>query len=346
MHLIIASVLVVVVAALLILALEQWGHNLLPIAAARQAEPIDALFDLEFKVIAFLFSLIIVLMGYSMIVFRRKRGDLEDASHVEGNQKLEIVWTVAPLATVLFFAYLGGQGLAETLRVDPYPVQVNVIGQKWSWSFEYPLSQRDAETLGVPAVVSDKLYLPVDKQAMLNLRSLDIIHSFWVPEFRVKQDALPGGREFIRTLRVNPSVTGTYALRCAELCGLQHTTMVADVVVMSQEEYDAWYKAEIARLSDPVAIGEAVYKAKCIACHSLDGTPGVGPTWQGIFGRTEQLTDGTSVTIDEGYILKSILDPNAQIVQGFAPGLMPQTYAQELSELQLSGIIEFMKTLR
>jgi cytochrome c oxidase subunit 2 len=340
-HMVVAAVLVVVVAAGLIYLLENGGTAaLLPVAASAQAEPIDSLFGLELKVIAFLFSLIVVLMLYSIVVFRRKKGDLEDAEHIEGNTKLEITWTAIPLATVLFFAFLGGQSLADTLRADPQPEIISVIGQKWQWSFEYPV-----ESVAVDKVASAVMYMPVDKQSILYLSSRDIIHSFWVPEFRVKQDALPGGEDFVRTLRVTPTQEGTYYLRCAELCGEQHTNMIAEVRVVSQAEFDAWVTGEVAKLSDPVAIGQNVYENNCKACHSIDGSDGVGPTWLGLLGEQVELTDGTTFTSDEAYILESITNPNAKIVAGFPAGVMPQNYAEVLTEEQINGLIEYIRTL-
>jgi len=340
-HMIVAAVLVVIVAAGLIYLLDNGGTAaLLPQAASAQAEPIDSLFDIEFKVIAFLFSLIVVLMLYSIVFFRRKKGDETDAEHIEGNTTLEVTWTAIPLAAVLFFAYLGGQSLAETLRADPRPEIISVIGQKWQWSFEYPV-----DSVAVDKVASPVMYMPVDKQSILYLSSRDIIHSFWVPEFRVKQAALPGGEDFVRTLRVTPTKEGVYYLRCAELCGQQHTTMIAEVRVVSEDEFIAWRNGEVAKLSDPVAIGQSVYENNCKACHTLDGTQGVGPSWLGLYGRQEALTDGSTVTADDAYIINSILNPNAQVVAGFPAGVMPQNYAEVLTEEQINALIEFIKTI-
>ena len=259
-HLIIALILVAIVTVLLIVGLEQ--VQLLPAQASAQAIPIDNLFRLEFMVIAFLFALIAVFMVYSIVVFRRKAGDMEDADHVEGNTNLEIAWTIAPLATVLVFAYLGGASLAETMRADPKPIQVNVVGSQWSWSFEYPEQ----------GFVSDELVLPVNKQAIMHLSSKDVIHSFWVPEFRVKQDALPGGDDFVRDLRITPTELGDYKVRCAELCGTNHATMLSPVRVVSAEDYDAWIIDALDLPDDPVLRGQMwANQNGCFSCHSVDG---------------------------------------------------------------------------
>ena len=333
-HLIIVSILVIAVTALLITGLEQ--ARILPQQASAQAVTIDNMFHLQFKVIAFLFSLIVVMMVYSIVIFRRKKGDLTDGPHVEGNTRLEVAWTAAPLATVLFFAYLGGQSLAETIRSDPQAIEVNVIGSQWSWRFEYPEH----------GIVSTELVLPLKKQALLHLSSTDVIHSFWVPEFRVKQDALPGGKDFVRDLRITPSEIGEYKVLCAELCGVQHAYMVAPVRVVSAAEYDTWIIEQTRPSDDPVVRGQQVsQKYGCIACHSIDGSALVGPTWKGIYNHTVTLADGTTLTADENYLKESILNPGAKLVQGYA-NIMPANYADQLTDEQLSDLIEYMKSLK
>lgn len=333
-HLIIAGILVVVVTALLIVGMGQ--VRLLPVAAASQARPIDYMFNLEFMVIAFLFSLIVVFMVYSIVVFRRKKGDESDAKHIEGNARLEVAWTIVPLITVVFFAYLGGQSLAETTRIDPQAMEVNVIGSQWSWRFDYP-------DLGI---TTNELRLPVNQQALLHLSSTDVIHSFWVPEFRVKQDALPGGDEFVRDLRVTPIEIGEYKVRCAELCGLQHAYMLAPVVVMEQAEFDAWAAAQAAGSDDPVERGQQWYQTfGCMACHTIDGAPGVGPTWAGLYGSERVFEDGSTAIADDAYLHDSIVNPANQIVQGFA-NVMPPNIAADMSEAQIEDVIRFIESLR
>ncbi len=334
-HFVFAGILVLLITALLILGLE--NIQLLPEQASVQARTIDQLFSLEFKVIAFLFSLIVVFMLYSIIFFRRKQGDLSDAAHIEGNTRLEVAWTITPLITVLVFAYLGGQSLAETLRADPKALEINVIGQQWSWRFEYPQS----------GVTSDTLVLPLNKQAILNLRSEDVIHSFWVPEFRVKQDALPGGEAFIRNLRITPSILGDYKVICAELCGTRHATMIAPVQVVSQDEFTAWLGSQSVATSDPVAMGEKWAKETgCIACHSLDGSKLVGPSWLALFNSQAELSDGTLVTVDQAYLQESILEPNKHIVAGYPPNVMPANYSDRLTLEQIQDIIAYIMTLK
>ena len=332
-HLIIVAVLVIIISAGLMFTLSK--IQLFPESASLQANPIDKLFDLEFNIIAFLFSLIVVFLVYSIIFFRRKPGDTEDADHIEGNTKLEITWTVLPLVTVLILSYLGSQSLADTLRIGERPVPINAIGQQWSWRFEYPEA----------GVTSTTLVMPVHKQSILKLSSTDVIHSFWVPEFRVKQDALPGGDEFVRDLRITPTKEGEFTVRCAELCGLEHTTMLAPVKVVSQEEFEEWLIAESDLPEDPVERGELYFQQYgCVSCHTTDGTVSVGPTWKDVYCSEVTLQDGTKVIADETYILDSIIDPAKQIVQGF-PNTMPNNYGQQLTDAQIEDIIEFKKSL-
>jgi cytochrome c oxidase subunit 2 len=334
-HLIVAALLVVLVTALLIFGLGQ--VRLLPVAASLQAVPIDAMFQLEFQVIAFLFALIVVFMVYSILVFRRKKGDTTDARHIEGNTRLEVTWTIIPLIAVLGFSVLGARSLAETQAIGDSIIEVDVIGSQWSWRFEYPAQ----------GIVTNELRLPVNKQALIHLQSTDVIHSFWVPEFRVKQDALPGGEEFIRDLRVTPTLIGEYKVRCAEMCGLSHAYMEAPVHVISDTDFQVWVAQETGLSAVPSERGQKWYTTYgCNACHSLDGTVVVGPTWLGVYGSTEQFTDGTSAVVDDAYIFESIRNPSAKTVVGFAAGLMPQNIAEKMTDDQVRDIIEFIKTLK
>lgn len=337
-HLAIAAVLVVVIAVLLMQVLTV--SNLLPVAASEQAKPIDSLFDIEFKVISFLFSLIIVFMVYSVVVFRRKKGDTSDAAHIEGNTTLEILWTLAPLATVLYFAYLGGASLADTLKPDDFPLEVKVVGQQWSWRFIYNEGQADE-------FQTTELILPVDRQTLLHLISNDVIHSFWVPEFRVKQDALPGGEDFVRDLRITPNKVADYKVRCAELCGTSHAFMESPVKVMTKADFDTWFASQTGESADPVERGAKVAQLfACTSCHSQDGSALIGPTWKGLFGNEIKLADGSTVTANDEYLYESITNPNAKIHDGFQPNLMPQNFSTTMSEKQILDVIEYIKSLK
>ena len=334
-HFFFVSILVVLLSVVVYMGLA--AAKLLPVAAALQAGPIDRLFKLELIAISFLFSLIVVPLVYSLVVFRRKAGDTGDGQHIEGNTRLEIFWTVIPLVIVLGLAYLGAENLAEVTRADPEAMQAKVTGFQWAWRFDYP----------EVGVISDELHLVVDRQVVLRMSSPDVLHSFWVPEFRIKQDLVPG----IETeYRITPSELGSYKVRCAELCGTSHAYMESPVIVQTQAEFDAWIKeqveanaaAEASGVPD-ASRGQRIYESSgCKACHSIDGSPLVGPTWKGLWGEAVVLDDGSTLTADEAYIIESIREPNAKIVKGFAPG-MPQF---NLSDRQIADLIEYIKTLK
>jgi cytochrome c oxidase subunit 2 len=313
--------------------------RILPLQASAQAQPIDRLFNLQFMLIAFFFSLIVVFLGYSLVVFRQrsKEGE-EEGAYIKGSTGLEVVWTIIPIGIVIYLSYLGSLALAETRRVDPQAIEVKVVAGQWFWRFEYPQY----------GIVSNALYLPVNRQAHLRLTSLDVIHSFWVPEFRVKQDALPG-ENLERELRVTPTMIGEFKVRCAELCGTSHAYMESPVVVVSQADFEAWVSEQLAAIgTDPATRGAKWAQTNgCLSCHSVDGSPGVGPTWKGLFGRTDhELADGSVVTVDEAYLRTAIINPNAQVVKGYPANVMPSNYSSLLSEQQINDIIEYIKTLR
>lgn len=332
-QIIIVAVLVLITTVLVYFGLD--ALQLMPISASAQAITIDWLFNLEIIAISFLFSLIVVPLFYSLVVFRRKPGEEGEGEHMEGNTRLEIAWTVIPLLIVLALAYLGAWSLGDALRVDPEAMKVQVTAFQWGWKFTYP-------DYGIS---TNELYLPVDKQVHLEMKSQDVIHSFWVPEFRLKQDIVPGQTT---DLRVTPNEIGDYMVRCAELCGTSHAYMVSPVVVVTETDFDTWVEEQIALIPDDpgpnAERGEIVANQNgCFACHSVDGSIIVGPTWLGLYGSEVELSDGTTVIADDAFIHESILEPNAKIVAGFPANAMPQ---YSLSEEEIADIIEFIKSLQ
>lgn len=333
-HIVIVAILVLVTAVLTFIGLNAAG--LMPVEASAQSVNIDWLWNLEIMMISFLFALIIVPLFYSLVVFHRRKGETGDGEHIEGNTRLEVTWTVIPLFIVLGFAYLGAYSLGEVRRVDPQAMEIKVTAQQFAWSFEYP---------DYGGVITKDLYLPVGKQVILRMTSRDVIHSFFVPEFRMKQDVVPG-----RTTeyRVTPILIGAYKVRCAELCGASHSYMLANVQVVSQADFDSWIadrQAEAAAAAaTPEARGQALATQNgCLGCHTVDGSALVGPTWFGIYGSQVKLSDGSTVTVDDAYIKESILEPQAKIVSGFETQLMP-TF--QLTDAQISDIIAYIKTLK
>ena len=235
-HFIIAGALIVVVSivlyALLYVALP------LPLVASTQAVTIDWVFQAHMILLSVLFALVVVFMLYAVVVFRRRDGDTGDGEHFEGSTPLEIAWTVIPLIAVVIFGYIGVTSLRTVTAAQDNEVVVDVESFQWAWAFTYPDT----------GAASADLVLPVNQPARMELTSRDVIHSFWVPEFRVKQDAVPGQTT---TLRFTPTVEGEYTLVCAELCGLTHYNMVAKVKVVSAAEYAQWQQVQLAALGKP-----------------------------------------------------------------------------------------------
>ncbi len=330
-HLAIVAVLVVigtVVTYYLLIAIYQ-----LPVAASQQAGPIDTLFNFHFMAISFLFALILGFILYSVFAFRRKPGDEEDGAHFHSNTALEIVWTIIPLITVIALGIWAAFILGVVTAEEPNELVVEVTGRQWSWVFSYPDYEEVGDTL--------ELVLPLDRPVRLEMKSDDVLHSFWVPEFRVKQDLLPGT---LTVLRITPTLIGEYKVRCAEICGLDHANMRALVSVVSQGDFDRWVADRTVSIDNmsPEERGQKwAADFGCTACHSIDGSELAGPTWLGVVGREELLESGSRVTVDEEYVRNSILHPGDEIVAGFQ-NIMPATFEDQFTakqaELAKTGI--------
>jgi cytochrome c oxidase subunit II len=335
-HYVIAGVLVIVLAVATYAGLM--AIHLMPVQASTQAVTIDNLWNLELAVISFLFALIMVPLLYSLFVFRRKKGETGEGEHFSGNNTLEVTWTIIPLIIVLIFAYLGTYTLGEVLAVDPNAMSVNVIARQWAWQFDYP-----------QGFSSKELHLVVNHQVVLDMKSVDVIHDFYVPQFRVKQDVLPGETT---TYRITPDLIGNYTVECAQLCGAGHTYMTAPVIVESQADYDAWVKtqeaAAAAAAQTPVGRGQLlVAQNGCTSCHSIDGSStGIAPTWKGLYQSQVTLNNGTTVMADEAYLTESIVSPSAKIVNGFQDNVMPKTFGTSLTQSQISDIVAYIESLK
>jgi cytochrome c oxidase subunit II len=331
-HIVIVGILVIPTSILTYLGIS--ASRLMPVEGSAQSLIVDRMWNQDMAAIAFLFSVIMVPLVYSLIVFRRRKGETGDGKHDEGNTKLEITWTIVPLLLVTVYAYLGAYSLGETRMPDPNALVINVTAHQWDWSFDYP-----------EGFSSNELHVPLNRQVLLKMTSLDVIHSFWVPEFRLKQDILPGR---LTELRITPVILGSFKVRCAELCGTSHAYMERPVMVTSQAEYDTWAKQQAAAAAALLAKGgpEAgkvlVGQYGCGGCHSIDGSKLTGPTWRGLFGSRVQTESGKVLTADEAYLIQSIHEPSAEIVKGFSP-IMPKF---DLSDEQIKAIVSYIETLK
>ncbi len=286
----------------------------------------------------FLIGLTIVLLVF---IYRYNEKRHPVAEQIEGNNKLEVLWTVIPLILVIAMFYYGWAGwkpLYSDAPKDSMPIKV--IGRMWNWRFEYENGKK-----------TDTLFIPQGKPVVLDLVSMDVIHSFYIPAFRFKMDVIPGKKLTGWFIGNSP---GIYDIFCAEYCGLQHSGMYTAVKVLPVDKFDTWYIDTTAiavaggTATTPAMAGEKVYRSiGCIACHSVDGSAMTGPSFKGAFGHdVTVITGGKERTfkVDEAYIKKSILEPNADLVKGFNANLM-QTYKDQLSDQEITDIIEYMKSL-
>jgi len=289
-------------------------------------------------------SLIIVLICLALLCmvvalmlffsFRYKAVRHPEAAPIEGSFVLETGWTLGAVAIVLVMFALGWGVYAAVKGGPSGAYEITARGRQWHWSFEYP----DGRT-------SDELRLVVGRPVKLSLVSDDVIHSLYVPAFRLKQDAVPGT---INSIWFTPDRKGTYELFCTEYCGYGHSHMLTKAVVMDEKEFAAWgaEKKPAGGEGGLAARGAELAKSRgCVGCHTIDGSPLVGPTWKGLFGhRVAVLTDGTKreVTADEAYIKRSIKEPGADVVEGFAP-IMPDL---GLSDDEIEAVVAYIKTLR
>ena len=309
----------------------------LPEQASEHAPNVDWLHHLITDISVFFTVAIVGSMIYFAVRYRQRDGKDHDTPQILGSHFLEIVWTVVPTIICIFVAYYGVVYYQEMRVVPKDALTVNVWAQKWYWNFEYSNGK----------TTKGELVVPVDKPVKLVMKSRDVLHSFFIPAMRVKRDVIPGAYTY---LTFKPVKTGVYQSFCTEYCGKDHSAMLATLRVVSAAEYDQWVndrseELKLARL-DPADLGKTLYTEKgCNACHSLDGSRLVGPSFLQLWGRKENLADGTQVDVDENYLQKSILEPNYQIVQGYSPNMMP-AYAGQLDDAQLNAIIAFIKTLK
>ncbi len=313
------------------------GQDILPVAAGEEAQAIDRLFLIEYVIMSVIFGIVVGMFLHSLLYFRAAKDDRSDGEYIHGHNALEIGWTVLPAIIVTILGIYALITFIDIFKEEDNEYVIKVTGQQWAWTFEYP---DNPDTEAEDSFFSDELVLLQNQPIKLEMNSLDVIHSFWVPELRVKQDVTPG----VETVyRVTPTLAGEYSIRCTEICGLNHSLMLADVLVMDQSSYDKWVEAKLAELQDPVAVGQTL-AAPCLTCHSLDGSRVVGPTWKELYGSEVPIEGEGSILADADYILNSILNPNGQIHQGYPAGIMPQTYAATYSEVQLGQLLAYIKS--
>jgi cytochrome c oxidase subunit 2 len=304
----------------------------MPPANSTTASEVDALFYFILTGAVYLFFLLTFVSLYFVWRFRRT-GRQHLTSGIAHNTTIETIWTVIPTVLVFIIFIWGFRSYMNITVVPKDALEIKVTAQKWFWNFEHP-----------DGTSSNELVVPAGRAVQMVMHSRDVIHGFYVPDFRVKQDVLPNRYTvaWFQTLDV-----GEHNLFCSSYCGDKHSGMITKVKVVSQYNYDRWLEANNkpgAGMS-MAAFGEKIYNSRgCASCHSVDGSANNGPTWKGLYGSMQPLSDGTKIKADENYIRESILEPNAKIVQGFQP-IMP-TYQGLLKDVQIDALIAYMKTLK
>jgi cytochrome c oxidase subunit 2 len=305
------------------------------VAGSTEADDIDLLTDVMIVLSAFVYSIVLVMLGYSIWRYRAKPGDESDGEPIHGNTRLEVAWTLIPTVIVLFGAGYSWFILDEIEAREADRLQVDVTAQQFAWRFEYPEE----------GVTATELHVPVDRQVELDLDAIDVIHSFWVPEWRVKKDAVPGQPT---SVVATPDREGSYEVICTELCGIGHSTMRAPVVVESQDEFDKWIADQGGKAAPAgggaagggaagtlAAEGKQIFDEQgCSGCHTLEAAGATGTIGPDL---DEELRGESP-----GFIRDSIVDPDAELAQGFNRGIMPDNFGDALSPEELDTLVEYL----
>ncbi len=336
---------------------------------------IDTTILITFIITGIFFVAITLFIVYALIKYRHREGGgngAHQASYEPDNKRLE--WGLTAITTIGICGLLA-PGLVvygDFVSVPEEAHEIEVMGKQWMWSFRLPGEDGEFGHSGIKhinmanpfgldpddpngqddiIVNSNELHLPIDQPVKMLLRSIDVLHNFYVPQFRAKMDMVPGQVSYFW---MTPTKEGSYEILCAEYCGVAHYNMKGKVIVESASDYQDWV-ASHSTFARQLAINtsggtnesalqqglQLSQNSGCLACHSVDGSESLGPTWKGLWGKTETLADGSTVVVDEAYFKESILDPNAKMVKGYAPVMAPY----EFSDSQLDAIILYVRSL-
>lgn len=305
------------------------SFRLFPEQASTAAEQVDRLYIFLLGVASFFTLLIFLLIVY--FVFKYRHGARVDRSQSPGQRFwiLEITWTLIPLGLTMIMFGWGADLFFKVHHPPPDCIEINVLAKQWMWKIQHAEGKQEINSL----------HIPVGKPVKLQMISEDVIHSFFVPNFRVKQDVLPGR---YTTIWFQPTKTGHYHLFCAEYCGTSHSRMTGEIIVQEPAEYADWLQGGSSE--SPEAAGKQLYdQFRCATCHANPTNPRCPPL-DGIFGRMVKLEDGSTLVADEAYLRQSILDPTAQVVAGYKP-VMP-TYKGQIGEEGVFHLIAYLKSLQ
>jgi len=300
--------------------------------ASNFVEGVDFSLYLILAISVFFLVGITAVMIYFLFRYRKKNNPV--ATNITHNNTLEIVWTVIPTILVVIMFWYGWTGYRPMLTAPDNAMEIDAIGQMWKWSFEYPNGK-----------VSDTLVVPINEPVKLNLFSRDVLHSLYIPAFRIKQDVVPGSEKM---MWFTAQKLGSYDILCAEYCGQLHAYMLSTISVVERKDYEIWLETT-PKPGDEHPGLTLLKRNACLSCHTQDGTRLVGPSFKGLVGKQETvvLEDGSEkeVIADRAYIANSIKNPNSEIVKSYQKGLMTN-YADILSDEDIEQIIDFIETIK
>jgi cytochrome c oxidase subunit 2 len=303
----------------------------LPVSASKEAGRIDFVFWFVVTICIVIFAVVAAAILYSVVMFRAAPDDDSDGPPIHGHTGLEIAWTIVPTVLVTAIGIVSAIVLSRDDAIAKNALHVDVIAQQFTWTFKYP----DANGL-----TSATLMLPNDRETVLSFQSRDVIHAFFVPEFRENMDIVPG---LTTSINVTPTRVGTYPVICNELCGLGHSTMRSTAQVMTPTAFDKWLKGQSKAVTSPNAgtAGAAVFKNNgCAACHTLtaaSATGKIGPDLDKLPAEAQQAKQPLA-----SFVRTSITDPNAYIQPGFPKNVMPQTFGKAIPKQQLDALVTYL----
>lgn len=304
------------------------ASSYMPFQGTEIAERVDSLYG--FLLISSLLSFILLIGG--MIYFAMKykrRTDSDPTPNITHNNTLEFLWSFIPFL-IFMLVFVWGFLIHKDMREAPEGAfEIHVTGFQWGWTFNYKSGVQTTTEFAVPVGTPVKLIM----------RSTDVLHNFFIPAFRIKQDLVPG---MYTSLWFDAKVPGDYQVFCAEYCGTSHSDMLATLKVLPPAEFEQWLleKSKIKDLPLAERGRILVEEGACVSCHSIDDQRKIGPGFAGLWGAQREFTDGTSAIVDENYIRESILFPSKKIVKGYAD----QMNVQNLDEDQMNAIVEYFKS--
>lgn len=326
----------------------------LPPQASTNAHTVDNVWDFINYLCYFFFTLVVVLMVVFVIRYKHRTGTPYRTDYPHHNTPLELAWSIIPTLIVIVLFWVGFKGYLDASTAPKNALDIQVTAQKWAWNFTYPNGAQSQD---------QQLYVPANRPVRLIMRSSDVLHSLFIPDFRVKKDVVPGRYTYLWF--ETPYVTGRppkdqkdvmagpgFNLFCTEYCGTGHSNMNRKVYVLNEQDYAEWVAGE-ANWLEPIPDDQLTTVAgpklfvRCAQCHSLDGTPGIGPTWKGMYDRIQTYTDivgpGKKYETPEDYIRQSILAPGEYVVPTFANS-MP-TFKGQINDRGIDALIGYIKHL-